>query len=534
MSKHQLKPRIQRPKILFVAVLLSGLMPVRAASPGITAGTDAAATVREPAQAPAKSYKSQIENAVNLIKAVKNLAAAQQLLALSKVASIPAEKARIKYLFGLALMELNLNQTAAFQFVEVIRMADPAWTPYAIEKLLVVTDKLGDETLLNFAIQRVDINQIPAQNREMLYFRLAEIKHKSGQAKEAIEYYSRVTSKSRYYYSALYNMGLAQAESNQPDLALQSFRRLLNSRARARVTDTNKVAAQMAIARTLYQKKEWNKAIEAYSLIPRDHRYWHDALFEKTWAMLRAARFRSTLSNFQSLHSSYYEDVYLPETLLLRAIVYLYICQYDEMEKVLSLYERQYNPALKKVTAFLQNTSPGIYFQEINKTFRMKRDPEAKKQLAVPYNILKHVAEEGDVRRTYAYMKKINAEKKLIEGTPQLKSSSVGSYAARIVNNRLNSARDVIGDQVKRHLSDIRAELLDLNEQSGFIRYEMINGKKESIKKRLAGKSLGSADDETQDRSFYIQNGYEYYPFQGEYWLDEVGNYHYLGKQSCE
>lgn len=487
------------------------------------------------AQEGGRSYKNDIDNAVNMIKSGRNLAAAQQLLAVSKSATIATEKARVKYLLGLALMEMNLNQTAAFQFVEVIRAGDPTWTRPSIEKLLVVTDRLGDETLLNFAIQRVDINQIPAQNREMLYFRLAEIKHKSGQNQEAVEYYSKVTSKSRYYYSALYNMGLAQAESNQLDLAIQSFKRLLNSRAGAKVTDTNKVSAQMGIARALYQKQNWNAAIEAYARIPRDHPMWHDALFEKTWAMLRAARFRSTLSNFQSLHSSYYEDTYLPETLLLRAIVYLYICQYDEMEKVLSLYEGQYNPALKKVSTFLLNTNSEAYFQEINKTYQMKRNSDSKKQLALPYNILKHIAEEGDVRRTYAYLKKINEEKKSIEENSQLRGSSVGSYASRIVNNRINSAKAIIGELVKNHLTSIKAEITDLNEQSSFIRYEMINGKKETLKKKLAGKNIATGDaNATQDRSFYIQNGYEYYPFQGEYWLDEIGNYHYLGKQSCE
>jgi len=55
------------------------------------------------------------------------------------------------------------------------------------------------------------------------------------------------------------------------------------------------------------------------------------------------------------------------------------------------------------------------------------------------------------------------------------------------------------------------------------------------LKMKLAGKDLQSEQiDEKIDRTFYVQNGYEYYPFQGEYWLDEIGNYHYLGKQSCE
>lgn len=482
-----------------------------------------------------KTFKYEINGAVQLIKSGKSLAAAQKLLALSKLTKVPSEKARVKYLLGVSFMDLSMYQTASLQFVEVIRSEDSTWTKYAIEKLLVATDNLGDETLLNFAIQRVDIKQIPESHREMLYFRLAENKHNNGENADAIQYYNKVSSKSRYYFSALYNKGLAQAELNQTEAAINSFNQLLQSREGSSVTDTNKVAAQLAIARTLYQKKDWNKSIEAYSQIPRDHALWHDALFEKTWAMFRAARFRSALSNFQSLHSSYYEDFYLPETLLLRAIVYLYICQYDEMEKVLSLYENQYDPALKKVTQFLQSANTESYYQEIYKTFQIKQSANSKKQLTLPYNILKHISEEGDVRRTFAYLKKISSEKLKILNSPQLKGSAVGEYANRIVQNRLNSTKIVLANLVKKHLTSVKDEIEGLNEQASFIKYEMINGRKEQIKKKIIAKSVEMQDESgLQDRSFYIQNGYEYYPFQGEYWLDEIGNYHYLGKQSCE
>jgi hypothetical protein len=87
---------------------------------------------------------------------------------------------------------------------------------------------------------------------------------------------------------------------------------------------------------------------------------------------------------------------------------------------------------------------------------------------------------------------------------------------------------------MKAHLLNMRAELHDLYEQAGFIRYEMINGRKESVKKKIAGKDLGEQIDDDVNRKFYIENGFQYYPFQGEFWLDEIGNYHYLGKQSCE
>jgi tetratricopeptide (TPR) repeat protein len=482
------------------------------------------------------SVKAQVDIAVGMIKSGRNMTAAQKLLDILNNNAIPSARPRIKYLFGLALLELNLNQVAAFQFVDVVRSGDVNWTKPALEKLLIVTDKMGDETLLNFALQRIQIDQFPAANREMIYYHLAETKHKLGNQEEAISFYRKVSSKSRYYYNALYNMGLAQDELGKTDDALQSFKRLLASRASAKPNDTNKVSAIMAIARTYYQKKDWSKAIEVYSKVPRDHVLWHAALFEKTWAMLRSARFRSTLSNFQSLHSSYYDDAYLPETLLLRAIVYLYICQYDEMEKVLSLFNKEYGSALKTVTAFLQKSENDDYYREIYNAIQTKNGSDVKRKTEIPYNILKFIASEGDVRRSYSYLKKINDEKRRLDQDSTLRSSSVGEYSNRILTNRINSTKLAIGGMVKRYLTDIKNELNDLTEQAGFIRYEMLNGRKELLKRKIEGKGVKVelAKDERQDREFYIQNGYEYYPFQGEYWLDEIGNYHYLGRQSCE
>lgn len=482
------------------------------------------------------NIRNQIANALTQMKAGQYVQASNNLLALSRRSELSSERPQIKYLLGLTMMELGMNQVAAFQFVDVIKSGDGRYTRQALEKLLIVTDKLGDETLLNYAIQRIDVNSVPAQNRDMLYYRMGEIKQKSGQYSEAVNLYSKVGAQSRYYLNALYNSGLSQAEANQTELALGTFQKLLNNRSTASVTDTNKVAAQMAIARTLYQKKDWEGAIEAYAKIPRDHMLWHDSVFERSWAMLRAARFRSALSNFQTLHSSYYDNFYIPETLLLRSIVYLYICKYDEMEKVLTLFDKQYGPVERSIASFLNSSSSTeSYFQELNKAYMIKSNEEASQKTRVSYVALRHVAEEGDVRRSFSYIRKLLEERKLIDANPQIKSSSIGAYSLKLLVNRTKSAKSATGDMVKAHLQNMLVELKDLKEQSSLIRYEMINGKKETLKKKIAGKDLGEVQvDDQRDRSFYIQNGYEYYPFQGEYWLDEVGNYHYLGKQNCE
>lgn len=487
-------------------------------------------------QSKSSAAKNQIQQALTQFKAGNYAGAAVTLHGLSRRADLINERPQLKIFLGDALMELNLNQTAAFQFVDVIRSGSGQYTRQALEKLLVVTDRLGDETLLNYAIQRIDVSSIPDKNRDMLFFRMGEIKQSSGQYAEAIQLFQKVGPQSRYYPNALYALGLAQAEANQPDLALATFNKFLGTRSSAKVTDVNKVAAQMAIARTLYQKKDFDKAIEAYSQIPRDHFMWHDALFEQSWAMLRGTRFRSALSNFQSLHSSYYDDYYIPESLLLRSIVYLFICKYDEMEKVLGLYEKQYGPVLSQVTQFLNSKKLAEdYYNEVEKAYIMRRSEDSSKKTILPYKVANKINSEGNVRRSLNYIKAVVAEKRSIEENAQLRKTPLGIYAMKLLNARLKSAKAATGDMVKAHLENIETELKDLQEQASLIRYEMINGQKETIRKRIVGKDLSEIQvDSKQDRSFYIQNGYEYYPFMGEYWLDEIGNYHYLGQQSCE
>lgn len=503
---------------------------------GSIISTDAwAQNKARPKTSSSNTLRNQLSNALRMAQSGQRESAANNLFSLARRPELVSERPQIKYVLGTTLIEMKLYQTAAFQFVDVIRLKHPKYSKLAIEKLSIVADSLGDDTILNYAISRVDLNDFPPKLKDMIHFRLGEIKLRSRDYTGAVELFNRVGFGSSYYFQALYNKGLAELESSQPDLAIGTFNKMFDARRNAAVTDTNRVAAQMGLARSLYQKQDWDAAIEAYSQVPRDTLMWHDAVFESTWAMLRGARFRSALSNFQTLHSAYYEDFYMPESLLLRGIVYLYICKYDEMEKVLNLFEKTYGPVRTKIGDFMKSTKdPMAFFAEVEKAHVIKTTSRTANP-RLPYIVLRYILDQGDVKRSMHYIEKLNQERSRVESNPAFKASPLGQYSLKILNNRSRNTKQAIGDMAKAHLQDMRVELRDLYEQAGLVRYEMINGQKESIKKKIAGKDISEEQiDDKIDRKFYIQNGYEYYPFQGEYWLDEVGNYHYLGKQSCE
>lgn len=478
-----------------------------------------------------------LSDALMLARAGKYAEASKRLFQLSYSPRFRDKRMQIKYILGMTLHQMKLNQVAAFQFIGVIKEGNNRYMKQSLEKLSLAADALGDDTLLNYAISRINVDEFPRVHRDMLHYRIGEYLMRNKQYDQAALSFARVSRGTNVYSNAKYQEGLALAEANQLDRALAAFEELIQNRTGGAITDKARVAAMMGKARVLYQKKAWDAAIETYREVPRDSEFWHDTVFESSWAMLRSGRFRSSLSNFQTLHSAFYEDHYLPESLLLRSIVYLYICKYDEMDKVLNLFSQIYKPVYQKIDKVVELTnSPDRYFNMINDIMKMnkagKLDPN---NLPIPYLVAQKIVREADFQNSFQYIRKLLEEKKRINSMPGgWAGSPVGQYAIKVLNTRIQKAKEKAGKIVRNHLLLIREELVDQIEQEGFARYEMINGRKESLKKRIAGKELPDQQiDESNMRDYYIQNGYEYWPFRGEYWLDELGNYHYVGTQSC-
>ena len=118
------------------------------------------------------SYKAQLNRALRLAQAGQTDAAANALFTLSRRPELATERPQIKYVLGTMLMDLKLYQTAAFQFVDVIRMKHPKYSRMAIERLSIVADALGDDTILNYAVSRVNLTDFPPKLRDMIYYRL--------------------------------------------------------------------------------------------------------------------------------------------------------------------------------------------------------------------------------------------------------------------------------------------------------------------------------------------------------------------------
>lgn len=477
----------------------------------------------------------RLAKTLNLIEKGNFVEGSKQLYILSRKKAFRNKRVQIKYTLGIAFVEMRLYHMASIQFISVIKSKDKYYRKKAIEKLVAIGDFLEDKDFIYYILDKIKIRDFPVAQREKLYFYFGLLEFKKKRYSKSRSYFSRVGSRSPFYNRAQYQIALSYAEGNQPLKAALIFNRLANTR--QGVTDQIRVAAKMGEARAFYQAKKFRKSLQTYRSIPRDTKYWHEALLESSWAYLRSARFRSALSNFQTLHSSFYENFYQPESLILRAYVYLYICKYYEMEKVLDLFKAFYLPILRSVKKNAGNLKDfNFHLNRILQSASLQGGGKnALLSSSLPSIIVRRIEDHSEFQNIKSYLGKLHEEQNRFNSMPyHWISSRVGRNTGAIIKSRIKAMKKRAGILVRTLLLEVKEELERLTEQEQYLRYDMLRGKREIVKKRIQRKRTGSFQiDERISRDYYIKNGYEYWPFKGENWLDELGNYHYIGLQNC-
>ena len=479
--------------------------------------------------------RKPLTRALGLIEKGDFLKGSQELYRLSSKKSFRTKKVQMKYTLGIALSQMGFYHMASLQFIYVIKSNNSYYRKKAATKLIGLAETLGDRDFIYYILGKVKARNFPPDQQDKLNFYFGVFEFNKKNYSKSRSYFSKLSEGASFYNKAVYQTALSYAEEGRPLKAARIFNQLSNSR--SGITDQIRVAAIMGEARSFYQAKKFNKSLKAYRMVPKDTKYWHDILLESSWAYLRSAKFRSALSNFQTLHSGFYEGHYQPESLILRSYVYLYICKYYEMEKVLDLFNAVYLPTLKSVKGYLKNRhSFRSYLNTMLQSGDFQSGKKSVSSSVLPSVIIQRISGSSEFQSVAGSLKSLKEEQGRLQAMPyHWVSSRVGRNTAAVIKARVATMKKRAEKLSQITLMEIQEELERLTKLEQYLRYDMLRGKREAVKKRIRRKYSDSFQiDEKFSRDYYIKNGYEYWPFMGENWLDELGNYHYIGLQSCE
>ncbi|HVV51850.1 MAG TPA: tetratricopeptide repeat protein [Polyangia bacterium] len=157
----------------------------------------------------------------------------------------------------------------------------------ALQRLVEVALRTGDYENVDSYLKRLE--NVPAANVEpsvpyvrakYLYFR--------GRLDQAAAAFAGIPASNPYYFQARYFLATIQVKNGDLAGASTAFDDILKLQPPDDSAKDIQDLARLAIARIYYERSQFDKAIEVYLAVPRQSRYWSEALREQAWTYIKA------------------------------------------------------------------------------------------------------------------------------------------------------------------------------------------------------------------------------------------------------
>ena len=448
------------------------------------------------------------------------------------------EKIWSEWGLGQSLQKMGYLYSASKYYSVIVRRGPAASNPYfkkAFEELGVInsTVSLGQSHVVQLFKTKIDAASVPGPSRGFYFFYLGVEAYLQKKFEVAGSYFRRVPANSPYYTKALFHLGVISNLSGSHSRALRYFE---NVRSNLKNSDSDsrwiEESTAMNMARVYYETKRYREALQYYSQIPRDSDNWLEAIFESGWAFFLMQKHNNTLGNIHTLHSPFFENRFYPESYILQAITFLRLCRYDEVKKSMVLFKNRYKSAFQDMRTLLTQYSGDTRgFFKVVYDYRVGSLNKYKSvwEILDALSRTDFYREAGNtIRFTDNEIGRLSNEKGRWAG-----SGLVEDLTQFLQKKKQLSTQDS-GNRLYDKAKGYYSYLKELSDQTQLINAELVLGRVDAFRKQL---NVGAADPRVQFiggmQPLEVGAELEYWPFQGEYWEDELGGYVYNIDSKC-
>lgn len=326
--------------------------------------------------------------------------------------------------------------------------------------------------------------------------------------------------------------GLVLYAKRDEEGAMSAFKdvvKLQNVKRQRRSDAEVKELALLQLARIHYENRQNRYAIFYYSRMPWGGERWLEGLWEASYAYYRVGDYEKTLGNLLTLQSPYFADEYFPESYVLEAVVYYENCRYPEARRVLETFGHLYEPLydeLARLTA--RESTPSEFAELVSKSGR----PGAP---ALARRIAKLATTDQDLARLDQTLAEIDFEVS-VSMSHRSKAFRDSPLAAEMAD-RLRAERSQLADEAglraRGKLEYERDQLRTLLAQALRIQIEVSHKEREALEGSLA---VGSQVEVVRDLKYStaVSDEHLYWPYEGEFWRDELGTFTYTFTKGCK
>jgi len=220
-----------------------------------------------------------------------------------------------------------------------------------------------------------------------------------------------------------------------------------------------------------------------------------------------------------TLQSAYFKDEYYPESWVLKAIIYYENCRYPEARLVLQDFNALYEPLYDELVKLTARPAPPASFLGLSaspKVMKLAFTDQNIKRLADTAREVEAEASAGLARRGQAFR---------------------DGPLAKALKDRLAREREQLvteaGLRARGKLEYERDQLRSMLAQALRISIEVSRQEREALEGSLAA---GSQVEVVKDLRWThaVSDEHLYWPYEGEFWRDELGTYSYTLTKGCK
>lgn len=511
-----------------------------------------------PAAPPAEGPPSEaLANALRLYQQERYMEASVQFQRVvgGETDDAPANVQKAQFFLGKSLYHLRYYQSALAIFDEITQQGQGhIYFGQTLQWLAQLASQLPEPAGIIERVGRYGTDQLDQFNtpesvdlyNQLLYL-MGRFKYGQGEFEEAIALFVRVGRDSRYFVNAKFFEGISHVRLRRAAPAVESFRAIVDGidSGVQGVEDTARMRnlAWISLARVYYTAANrtdaetgeraidgrlLGNAVEAWNRVGQDSEYWLDALFEESWAFFLADEYARSMGNIHTLYSPYFDDAYYPEALVLKAVVFFSACQVENASAMVSQFHERYDPVAQELNATLEEFQDNQAFFEF---LQRVRSGEAALSPRIR-GIVATALSDRTLLRNLEYVRLLESEEQRLEAAPaEFKNSSLGARILQDIFVAKSFAIDQTGDLARARYNRLIDELNELMTQVDTVELE------------IATFQRGQLDAEAQQQmtelarsgglEVRVDEEHQMWPFDGEYWRDELGFYRQQVTSQC-
>ena len=383
-----------------------------------------------------------------------------------------------------------------------------------------------------------------------LNYMLGRFKYGKRQFEEAIQLFEGVEHASPYFVKAQFFMGISYVQLRKSVPAVACFQRIVKAidEGVQGVEDEQRMRdlANMSMARTFYSacitldkndaptidEKRLSAAVKYWNLVDVASEYWLDALFEESWAYFMAGDYPHSLGNIHTIQSPYFPNAFYPEADIVKAVIYFTLCQYDDATTVVARFQKKYEPIAKEMDGIMAKFKGEGQDEKFFKFLLEVHDGNAKLSDAVK-PIVENALSDRELLRNIEYVRELETETKRFEKAPKsFKDSPVGADVVDQIELAKNVAIRQAGKlarlRYKRNIDELREHLR--NGQKIIV--DITNAQRKKLDETIVSGQF-SKEEALEYGVVKPDEEHVLWPFDGEYWRDELGFYRQVVTSKC-